>query len=102
VAWAAPLGRTAFSNYLLQSIIFGFIFFGYGLGLFNRLSSSKAFILGLTVYLAQAAMSALWLRRFEFGPVEWLWRALMYGRMPRFLRPVERQEASSSAPQAVK
>ncbi|MGN6093929.1 MAG: DUF418 domain-containing protein [Luteibacter jiangsuensis] len=75
----APLGRMAFSNYLAQSLIFGWIFFGYGLGLFGRLSSSQAMCLGMAVYLAQVVVSHAWLKRFRFGPMEWLWRTLMYG-----------------------
>ncbi|WP_297696320.1 DUF418 domain-containing protein, partial [Phenylobacterium sp.] len=85
VTWAAPLGRTAFTNYLLQSVIFSSIFYGYGLGLFDRLAPTPTFALGLGVYAAQVLLSTLWLRRFQFGPMEWLWRALMYGR-PRELR----------------
>jgi uncharacterized protein len=70
----------AFTNYLLQSVIFGWLFYGYGLGLFDRLGAAAAMALGLGVYLLQVAFSALWLKHFRFGPVEWLWRVLMYGR----------------------
>jgi uncharacterized protein len=87
VSWAAPLGRTAFTNYLLQSVIFGWIFYGYGLGLFDRLDPAPAFALGVAVYAAQVFVSTLWLRQFQFGPMEWLWRALMYGRRPALRRP---------------
>jgi len=75
----APLGRMAFTNYLLQSVIFGFIFFGYGLGYFGRMSAASAFALGIAVYAAQVVLSAWWLRRYRYGPIEWLWRTLMYG-----------------------
>jgi len=74
-----PLGRMAFSNYLAQSLVFGWIFFGYGLGLFGRMRPSQAMLLGLIVYLAQVFASQWWLKRFRFGPMEWLWRTLMYG-----------------------
>jgi uncharacterized protein len=73
-----PLGRMAFTNYLTQSLVFGWIFFGYGLGLFGRLSPSQTMLLGTAVYVAQVLVSLWWLKRFRFGPVEWLWRTLMY------------------------
>jgi uncharacterized protein len=79
LGWAAPLGRMAFTNYLAQSLIFGWIFYGYGLGLFGRLSVAGALAIGLAVYVGQVLFSAWWLRRYRYGPVEWLWRTLMYG-----------------------
>jgi uncharacterized protein len=68
----------AFSNYLAQSLIFGWIFFGYGLGRFGQMSPSHAMCLGVTVYVFQIMASRWWLRRYRFGPMEWLWRTLMY------------------------
>jgi uncharacterized protein len=79
LGWAAPLGRMAFTNYLMQSVIFGWIFYGYGLGLFGRLGVTSALAIGIAVYIAQVFFSAWWLRRYRYGPVEWLWRTLMYG-----------------------
>jgi uncharacterized protein len=79
LAWAAPLGRMAFTNYLAQSVIFGWIFYGYGLGQFGRLGVAAALAIGVFVYVAQVVFSAWWLRRYRFGPVEWLWRSCMYG-----------------------
>ncbi|MEA2820231.1 MAG: uncharacterized protein QOJ86_2235 [Bradyrhizobium sp.] len=79
LAWAAPVGRMAFSNYLGQSLILGWIFYGYGLGLFGRASVTAALAIGVAVYAAQVGISAWWLRRYRYGPVEWLWRSLMYG-----------------------
>jgi uncharacterized protein len=80
LGWAAPLGRMAFTNYLMQSLIFGGVFYGYGLGLFGKLGAATALAFGLAVYVAQAIISGWWLARFNFGPIEWLWRSLMYGR----------------------
>jgi uncharacterized protein len=68
----------AFTSYLAQSVIFGWLFYGYGLGLFGRLGVAAALAIGVSVYLLQIAFSAFWLRRFRFGPVEWLWRSAMY------------------------
>jgi uncharacterized protein len=78
-AWAAPLGRMAFTNYLMQSVIFGWVFYGYGLGLFGKLGVAAALAIGIAVYILQVVFSAFWLRRFLYGPVEWLWRSAMYG-----------------------
>jgi uncharacterized protein len=86
VMWAAPLGRMAFTNYVAQSVIFGWIFYGYGLGQFGRLAPLPTFSLGLLIYAAQAMASTWWLRRFLYGPLEWLWRTLMYGRLQRMHR----------------
>jgi uncharacterized protein len=75
----------AFTNYLAQSVIFGFVFYGYGLGLFGKLGVTAALALGTAVYAAQALASRWWLLRYRFGPVEWLWRRLMYG-VPQSMR----------------
>jgi uncharacterized protein len=76
----AAIGRMAFTNYISQSIIFGFVFFGYGLGQFGRLRPAPVFAMGIAVYVAQVGLSKVWLRRYRFGPIEWAWRTLMYGR----------------------
>jgi uncharacterized protein len=92
LGWAAPLGRMAFTNYLAQSLIFGWFFYGYGLGLFGRLGVASALAIGIAVYIGQVFFSAWWLRRYRYGPVEWLWRTLMYG-----VRQPMRQTASRQA-----
>jgi uncharacterized protein len=79
LAWAAPLGRMAFTNYLAQSVICGWIFYGYGLGQFGRPGVAATLAIGVFVYVAQVVFSAWWLRRYRFGPVEWFWRSCMYG-----------------------
>jgi uncharacterized protein len=79
LGWAAPLGRMAFTNYLMQSLIFGWVFYGYGLGLFGRLGVTSALAIGVAVYIGQVFFSRWWLGRYRYGPVEWLWRTLMYG-----------------------
>jgi uncharacterized protein len=86
LGWAAPLGRMAFTNYLMQSLIFGWIFYGYGLGLFGRLGVASALAIGVAVYIGQVFFSAWWLRRYRYGPLEWLWRTLMYGVAQPMLR----------------
>jgi uncharacterized protein len=84
------MGRSArpdgFTNYLAQSLVFGWLFYGYGLGLFGHVGAAAALAFGVAVYAAQAISSRWWLKRFKFGPVEWLWRTLMYG-VPQPMRP---------------
>jgi uncharacterized protein len=79
LGWAAPVGRMAFTNYLAQSVILGWVFYGYGLGLFGKLGVTSALAIGIAVYIAQVPFSAWWLGRYRYGPIEWLWRTLMYG-----------------------
>jgi uncharacterized protein len=75
----AAAGRMALTNYLAQSAILGWLFYGYGLNLFGRLGSAAAAAIGIGLYSVQLAFSRAWLRRFRFGPVEWLWRSITYG-----------------------
>ena len=88
LAWAAPIGRMALTNYLAQSLILGWVFYGYGLGLFGRLSVTAALNIGIALYLAQVGFSRWWLRRYLYGPIEWLWRTLMYGHPQPMLQRV--------------
>jgi uncharacterized protein len=83
LAWAEPIGRMAFTNYIIQSVILGFIFYGYGLGLFGKLTLTEGLAIAIVLYAAQVLFSRWWLERYAYGPIEWLWRALMYGAWPR-------------------
>jgi len=90
----AATGRMALTNYLLQSIVLGFVFYGYGFGLFGQIGSAAAASIGVVLYVTQIQFSRLWLQRFRFGPFEWLWRSLAYGHRQPILRG---REFSSSA-----
>jgi uncharacterized protein len=76
----SPVGRMALTNYLMQTIICVFIFYGYGFGLFGNIDAFEATVIGLAIYLFQIAISYIWLKNFRFGPVEWIWRQLTYRR----------------------
>ena len=77
----AAVGRMALSNYLFQSVICTTIFYGYGLGLFGKVGPAAGATLAVAIYAVQIPLSGWWLRRFQFGPVEWLWRSLTYLRI---------------------
>lgn len=78
--WLAPAGRMALSNYLLQSLLCTWVFYGYGLGYFERLPRAWQVPFALALFAAQVLLSRCWLAWFRFGPAEWLWRSLSYGR----------------------
>jgi uncharacterized protein len=73
-------GRMPLTNYLLQSLIFTTIFYGYGFGYFGKIDPSEFLIWALIVFVIQIIISKLWLMRFRFGPLEFLWRRLSYGK----------------------
>ncbi len=74
------VGRMALTNYIVQSVICTTIFYGYGLGLYGKMSAPVGLVLALAVYASQVAFSYAWLRAFRYGPLEWLWRSLTYAR----------------------
>jgi len=76
----APLGRMALTNYLMQSVLLVFLFCGVGLGLAGRVGIGISTLLAMTAFLLQIVFSAWWLARFRFGPAEWAWRCVTYGR----------------------
>jgi uncharacterized protein len=85
----ANAGRMALTNYLMQTVIATTIFYFYGLALFARTTRVERLGIVLAVFAGQLLFSALWLRYFQFGPMEWLWRSLTYRRRPPFLRGTE-------------
>ena len=82
----AAVGRMAFTNYILQTVICTTIFYGHGLGLYGYLERGEQILVVLLVWTLQLFLSPLWLRCFCFGPLEWLWRSLSYWRVQPLLR----------------
>lgn len=76
------LGRMSLTSYLVQSIAFGFVFYGYGLGQYGVWGSAPVAVFGIVFYAAQVAFANVWLRRNKHGPVEGVWRRLSNGRVP--------------------
>lgn len=84
----AAVGQTAFSNYILHSLIYGFVFYGYGLNLYGKLERYQLYYVVLGMWIFSLVASPLWLARFQFGPLEWVWRSLTYWqRQPMRLVP---------------
>lgn len=81
LAWTAPAGRMALTNYIGQTIVQSVIFYGWGLGLMGSFGLVFVLPLSLVVFAAQVAFSRWWLTRYRFGPLEWLWRSGTYGAL---------------------
>ena len=79
----AAVGRTALTNYLLQTVLCTTLFYGHGLGWFGSVDRVGQVGVVAAVWAVQLVVSPLWLRWFRFGPAEWAWRSLTYGtRLP--------------------
>jgi len=76
----AAVGQMALTNYLLQSVLCTFVFYGHGFGLFGNVDRLGQLGVVVGVWLFEIVVSGIWLRHFRFGPMEWLWRSLTYMR----------------------
>ena len=99
VAWAAGLsawassntgwlaraleatGRAAFTNYIASSLFMTTLFYGYGGGLYGRVDRAEAWLIVLAAAALMLAWSRPWLRRYRYGPLEWVWRSAARGRL---------------------
>ncbi len=77
----ADMGRMALTNYLVQSLIATTLYFSYGFGLYGKISPLHGIFIVVAIYLVQMVYSHYWLKAYKYGPMEWLWRSLTYGRM---------------------
>ena len=84
--WLSAIGQMALTNYIMHSVICSFLFHGHGLGLVGKVDLVGILLITLAIWVFQVIVSVLWLRRFRFGPVEWLWRTLAYGKRPPMLK----------------
>ncbi|HJN47412.1 MAG TPA: DUF418 domain-containing protein, partial [Acidobacteriota bacterium] len=82
----ANVGRMALTNYLLHTIIATTIFYGHGLGYFGQVSRAGQILIVCGIWAFQIPFSAWWLKRFRFGPFEWLWRTLSYMKQQPLMR----------------
>ena len=80
----APMGRMALTNYLTHSLVCTNLYYFWGTGRYGSVSLMEALGVTALIYLAQMAISPLWLSRFRMGPMEWVWRRLTYGEATPF------------------
>ncbi len=83
----ASVGRMPLTNYLMQSVVASFLFYGYGMGLYYRIGPAVGVLIAFAIYAVQVVYSAWWMKKFRFGPAEWLWRTLTYGKPPAMTAP---------------
>lgn len=81
LSWLAPMGRMALTNYIMHSVILTSIFYGYAGGLYGHVSRFGQVGLVVAIIASQALLSRFWLKHFQFGPLEWLWRSMTYMKM---------------------
>ncbi|NDE62090.1 MAG: DUF418 domain-containing protein [Cyclobacteriaceae bacterium] len=75
------VGRMALTNYLTQSLVLTFLAYGWGLGLALKLNGYEVLGVGVILYLSQIVFSGIWLGRFKYGPLEWIWRCITYWKL---------------------
>jgi len=89
----AATGRMALTTYLTQSIVCTLLFYSYGLGWYGTVGFTGMFLIALILFAFQMAASTWWLARFRYGPAEWVWRTLTYGRAPAMQKMTSRRAA---------
>ncbi|MEM7705916.1 MAG: DUF418 domain-containing protein [Pseudomonadota bacterium] len=82
--WLAPVGRIALTAYVLHGAIFTLLYMPFGLGMLGTLGPAHALLAALALYSFLTAFSFIWLRRYRYGPLEYLWRWVTYREQPAF------------------
>ncbi len=75
----AAVGQMALSNYVTHSVVCALTFYGIGFGLYGHLQRHQLYYVVFAIWLVQLIISPIWLAKYRFGPLEWLWRTLTYG-----------------------
>jgi len=99
----AAVGRMALTDYLMQSVLCTLFFYHYTTGLYGRIGPAIGLVPTVILYGAQVGFSNWWLQRYRFGPMEWLWRGMTYGKFPSMHHdePMPTIEAPSLLPVAL-
>ncbi|KOR90525.1 DUF418 domain-containing protein [Paenibacillus solani] len=80
--WFSYPGKMAFTNYLLQSVLCGLLFYSYGLGWYGTIEPIWQMLIVVVIFALQAVLSRVWLKRFPIGPLEYVWRLFTYWGSP--------------------
>lgn len=83
---AAPVDKMVFSNYMMHSLVCHFVFLPPGLGYGSQVGTFYLTVFGIALFVFQIISSAIWLKYFNYGPVEWAWRSLTYWQRQAFKR----------------
>lgn len=94
----APVGKMAFSNYIFQTLAANFVFLHAGLGLMGTIGPVYYTLFGVLFFILQIIISTIWLRYFNYGPVEWLWRSATYKKWQPMLKKTSPAGTSDSSP----
>lgn len=82
----AAVGRLALTNYLITNLVFAVIAYSWGLALYGQVKPFAGLTVAVLVFPLQVVISQWWMRRFSFGPFEWCWRSMTYGKLPALRR----------------
>ncbi|MBO9703554.1 MAG: DUF418 domain-containing protein [Sporocytophaga sp.] len=72
------IGRMSLTTYVMQSVVWVPLIYGYGAGLYDSIGFFYSFLLGIVFFVAQLFLSRWWMNRYHYGPLEWLWRSVTY------------------------
>jgi uncharacterized protein len=92
----AAVGKMALTNYIMQTIIATTLFYGHGLGWFGTIDRFGLLLVILGIWSIQLLLSPLWIARFRYGPLEWLWRSLSYGA----IQPIRKENLRPHNPKS--
>jgi uncharacterized protein len=91
LSYLAPVGKMALTSYLVQTAFGILLFQSFGLSLFAEIGIAAATALTLPIFFLQVVFSKWWLAKYQYGPVEWVWRSLTYLK----LQPLAKQQLLS-------
>jgi uncharacterized protein len=83
----AGIGRMALTVYLAHTSFFAFLFYSFGFRLYGSLVPNQLLLIAIVFFSICSLLSLFWLKRFHYGPMEWVWRSFTYGEALPFRKP---------------